>query len=193
MQDQPTPGTCYRDESGKCSLGTTIFADTVTCTLPDGSEGAHFTPSVNVRRIGQGWATWASPPFVEDSTPFVGFDMGSSLVIQFNQDAFVAGTEIEPNAFGMFSITATFRDASGGTITTVTRSVEGSSGARLFGVTCTQAEVRSILITADPGAQGFAIAQVRSSAFPAAADSARQDDGEDIPYVPEDATNNADF
>lgn len=191
--DNPDPGTCYRD-SGKCSLGTTLFADTTMCTRTDGTVGATFSPAVNVRRIGQGWATWSSPPYSEDPTPYVGFTNGAStLTIQYNEDSYASGAEVEPNVFAVFNVTATFLDSTGGTITTITRAVDGSSGARLFGVECTQAEVRSIRITIDPSAQGFAIAQVHSSAFPAGAESAQQDDEVTPPAVPEGATNNADY
>ncbi len=189
--DQPAPDGCYRLGSGKCSLGTPGTFSSV-CTNTDGTVGANFAGALDLRRVGSGWATWSTPPWAEEPNPtgnlVVGFNGGgTTLTVTLTADASIAGMEIEQNIFDTeYVTTAQFKDASGAVVATVSRSMLGRAGARLFGVECSDRVVHSIQITSDPGAQGFAIAQVRSDRFSAgmAADITSPDPGPaiDVPY-----------
>src|SRR5262249_9928505 len=101
-----------------------------------------------------------------------------------------AGLKIEANNFGSFSNTVVFRDLANSTLMTVTRSVDGSAGARLFAITCDEELINSMVITAPPAAGGFAIGQIRADSFvvnngPVGAVT------QDPTKVPEGATSNA--
>jgi hypothetical protein len=171
--DQPAPDGCYRLASSRCSLGTPGTFSSV-CTNTDGTVGANFASALDVRRIGSGWASWSVPPWAEHPNPqgslVVGFNGAGNLTVNLTADASIAGMEIEQNIFDdPYVTTAQFRDASGAVVATISRSMLGRAGARLFGVECTDPVVRSIQITTESGAQGFAIAQVRSDQFSAGA------------------------
>jgi hypothetical protein len=109
------------------------------------------------------------PPFAEEALPWVGFTNGApTLTINLTTAALVAGAELEPNQFPIFTVTADFNDADGVPVATVSIDVEGSAGARLFAVQCDTELISSITFTAPSTAQGFAIAQVRADTIPPA-------------------------
>lgn len=119
--------------------------------------------------VGSGWATWGSPPHTEQENPRVFWTQGATqLTFTFSKPIDVWGFEAQPNPFDVFDITAEFFN--GATLVgTITRSVDGNGGARLFaaiadfGSTFTSVRVTS---SAD-----FAVAQLRY----------RLDDGTIIP------------
>ena len=194
--DQPDPASCYRTASSRCSLGTPGSFSSV-CTESDGTAGANFSIPLDLRRIGAGWATWSTPPWAEEPNPtgnlVVGFNGGgTTLTVTLTADASIAGMEIEQNIFDTeYVTTAVFKDAGGATVATISRSMLGRAGARLFGVECSDRVVHSIQITIDPSAQGFAIAQVRSDRFSAGLDPiANPNPPVD---VPSDAEMNTDY
>jgi hypothetical protein len=134
------------------------------------------------------------PPWAEDPSPqghlIIAWTQNATMTTTFATDASIAGMEVESNAFASFTFSADFLDAGGATLATITRTVVGDSGARLFGVECSDAVVHSIRINSPFDAQGFAIAQVRSDMFSAGA----SEDSVRIPSpfeVPEGATTNA--
>jgi len=191
--DQPLPDGCYVGASHKCSPGSPGSFSSV-CTNTDGTIGANFATPLDLRSIGGGWATWGSPPWTETANPpVVGFNGGgTTLTVTYTSDASIAGLEIEQNIFDTpYNTTAQFKDASGAVVATITRSMLGRSGARLFGVECSSMVVRSIVITIEAGAQGFAIAQVRSDRFSAGAIELSADPTEPT-VVPDDAEMNTD-
>jgi hypothetical protein len=160
--DRPV-GTGYIEATRKCDIGMTLFQDTTTCKNTDGSTAATFNPSLNVRHAGvSGWVSWSQPPDAESPTPWVGFNPGSSGTVTLTNAAAVAGFELEPNLFQVFTVTVSFRDAGGTQIASVTRSVDGQGGARLFGVNCCEQVIKSMVVSIDPAAQGYAIGQIRA-------------------------------
>lgn len=119
--------------------------------------------------VGSGWASWGSPPDTEQANPRVFWTQGvTDLTFTFSTPVDVWGFEAQPNPFSVFDITAEYFN--GATLLgTITRSVDGNAGARLFaaaadfGTSFTHVRVRS-------GAD-FAVAQLRY----------RLDDGSVIP------------
>ena len=109
---------------------------TVT-SVTDGINTATFyiapnpVPSaLTIYDVGSGWSTWSSPPFAETSTPRV-LGTTSQLEIRLDSSSLVFGFEAEPQPFGIHTITADFYG--GGVLRgSISRDVEGDSGARLF-------------------------------------------------------------
>ena len=150
----------------KCSLGTPGTTTTI-CRDSDNNVEARFSNVLSVLQVPGSWATWSSPPESESPTPIVGFNSTTSLTVTL-ADGFlagIAGMEIEPNVFGIFNISVTFRNLAGTPLLTITRSVDGSGGARLFAAICDEELINRMDITAPPGAGGFAIAKVRADSF----------------------------
>jgi len=181
----------YLTTTHKCDISRFFGSDTNRCVNTDGSTAAMFSPSVNVRRIGMGWATWSSPPDAEEAIPYVGFNGGGLTdTITLTNPAAVAGVEIEPNTFDpFFTIVASFRDANGMEIANVTRDITGRAGARLFAVSCSSANIASILIMSPPAAAGFAVAQIRADTIAGGATEGSPPDQELPPVAPNATTN----
>jgi hypothetical protein len=110
-----------------------------------------FTPSLELRSIGAGWATW-SHGYTGDV--YYGEDLTSmTLTLPTGTGAFYFYAE--PDLFGTFTVTAT--EASG---TQVSQSVASSSGASYFGFYGTAGStLSSITVTAPAGAGGFAVGE----------------------------------
>lgn len=135
---------------------------TLVPSATDGIRTFTFSPSLSARTVpGGGWLTWGSPPNTEGSTPRVLFNTSvSPLVITMDQPVAIFGVEIEPNLFGTFLTTATFKN--GATVVgTVSRNITGAAGALLAAASAC-ASFTSVEISA-PGAGGFAIARLRYS------------------------------
>jgi hypothetical protein len=88
---------------------------------------------MDVTTVGDGWATWGSPPDTEGDTPRVVYsdDGFTDVVFQFNQPLTTFGMELEPNDTGTHTITAVFM-LGGNPIATLQRDVSGNAGALLF-------------------------------------------------------------
>ena len=155
------PVGSYRTSTGKCNFGAPEWSTTNMCLNSDGSLAATLDPTVQVRRVPNSWFSWALPPYVESSTPFVGWTQGARTeTVTFTRNASVAGLEAEPNPTFLFSMTASFQDASGMEVARVVRDVDGSVGARLFAVSCTNPVIAKVVVSMGGD---FAIAQIRSS------------------------------
>jgi hypothetical protein len=211
----PGPGADgYLLSTEACTFqGITLFGPTTTCMGNNALVQATFSSTLTVFQaavMGGGWVTWSSPPFSQSPIPIVGFTNGaSSLTINLlplgesaPRVALIFGAEIEPNAFQVFPITVNYYSGLGGTgilLASITQSVDGFAGARLFAAVCPPGTlriaplgIRSVTITIPPEAVGFAIAQLRSDSFltppplPPASGIASQP----LVVVPEDATSN---
>lgn len=188
------PDADYQGGTGKCTMGDQVlFSTTTTCKDQVGPTGltlATFSNPLSVRQVPNGWASWSTPPDAESSTPWVGFNQTLTLTVTLadGAESNTAGMEIENNQFKpTLPVKVSFQDADGNELTSVTRDVLGRAGARLFAVTCDDA-IKSMVVTSDPAAQGFAIAQVRGDGFVVA------DSGDEITTKPmeprEGATSN---
>jgi hypothetical protein len=136
-------------------------------SLSDGTMTLSFSSQVQTRTVPNSWGTWGSPPFTESNTPrllttCIGSACGNSLTITLSQPASIFGFEAEPNVFGVYNITASFYQ--GATLVgTISQGVDGNSGARLFAAQTSTNPFTTVVITAESGADGFAIAQLRYS------------------------------
>jgi hypothetical protein len=144
--------------------------------IPDGTPvtsvtGCGVTVSFSVTMykvsIGNGWATWGSPPDTESGSIAVLRTFAlSSVTLTYHTPGPVGagrrtvGVEAEGDAFVTENFTATFT-GSAGTDGTITRDIDGFFGARLLGArTKTIAKVQSLTITNNSG-DDFAIGEIR--------------------------------
>lgn len=129
-------------------------------SISAGAQTVTFSSPLNAATVpGGGWSSWGSPPNTESATPRVLVSSGASVTLTLSTPVNVFGFEVEPNNFGVFTVTATFMN--GATVLgTVTRTPNGSAGALLAAASST-APITSVVVTAAAGAGGFAIAQLR--------------------------------
>jgi hypothetical protein len=155
----PQPVAAYTGAT--TNLAPSIPANGTSLTsLADATETINFSSSVIAGTVPTTFATWNSPPAVESSTPRVLIDGGAtSLTLNLSHAARTFGFEAEPALFGLHNLTATFMDGAQ-VVGTISHSVEGDAGALLFAASTDQA-FTSVVFTADAGAGGFALAQVR--------------------------------
>lgn len=133
-------------------------------SISGGGQTVTFSTAVLAETVpGGGWATWGAPPNTESATPRVLAAFGAtSLTLTLSAPVSTFGFEVEPDAFASVPITATFMN--GATVLgTVTRTINGNAGA-LLAAASDSTPITSVVITAPSGADGFAIAQVRSGA-----------------------------
>ena len=158
----PQPNAAYTSTT---TLIPIVGADFGTQTsISDATLTVNFSTALERRTVpGGGWATWGSPPFTESSTPRVLFCSScSTLTLNLSTSVRTFGFEMEPNQFQPFSMTAQFFN--GATlIGTITQSVNGSAGARLFAALTNTDSFNRIVITSGDNT-GFAIAQIRYGA-----------------------------
>jgi len=119
-----------------------------------------FNRNVNKRIVSSGWLYWSHgytgevyfTQAIADANPF------STLTINLPSGIGAFDFYAQPNLFGAFSISAA---ASNGSI--VTQTIDGTGGAQYFGFysTIPSQFLTSITITADPGASGFAVGELR--------------------------------
>jgi hypothetical protein len=105
---------------------------TVYFSLADGSAAY----PVNKRTAPGSWATWSQAPDSQrgagDTLPV--FYSNGATVLRFGlaTPVNIFGFEAEPNPFAVHTMVAKFYDAADNLLGTITRSVNGKSGARLF-------------------------------------------------------------
>jgi hypothetical protein len=111
--------------AGGLSINTdgTNFDPVSSLTDPFGGT-ISFTPTVERRYIGSGWATWS-----HGYTGSVLFSLGSpSIRMDFDGTVTAFGGYAQPNSFSNYDITLGLDDGS-----TLTKNVSGSGGADFFG------------------------------------------------------------
>jgi hypothetical protein len=109
--------------------------------------------------VGSGWATWGSPPDTEQDNPRVFWTQGATTIeFGFSSAITAWGFEAQPNPFSVFDITAEFYN--GATLLgTITRSVDGNAGARLFAAIADAGDsFTRVVVRSDAD---FAVAQLR--------------------------------
>jgi hypothetical protein len=153
--------------NGTYTSGTTVISipganGTSVSSLTSGALTVTLSTSLEVRTVpGGGWTTWGAPPDTESSTPKIIAIYtpltSETLTLSSAQTQF--GFELEPEDFGIYSVTADFYN--GATLLgSITRSVNGSAGARLFAASSTP-PITSVVLTVPAGAAGFALGQFR--------------------------------
>jgi len=157
-----TPTASYNGGTLLVPVTAPNFA--VSSSVTNGSQTVAFSATLQARTVPGSWATWDSPPNTEGNKPRVLAEVTgttSSLTLTLSVPATTFGFEVEPNA-GTHSISADFRSGTT-SLGTITRTVNGSSGARLFAATSTT-PITSVVLTVPVAAGGFALAQVRTNA-----------------------------
>jgi hypothetical protein len=159
------PDAAYLAATGKCDLGT-VGTLTSSCTDANGLSATFSAPLSVLQVPGGGWATWSSPPNSESATPKVAFYGGTSLTVdESNVISPIAGVELEPNIFATYTMTVDFYDYQGNLFASVSRSVGGFAGARLFAINSDAEVVAKLVITCGCGGGGWALAQLRATDF----------------------------
>ncbi|MBE9009886.1 PEP-CTERM sorting domain-containing protein [Pseudanabaenaceae cyanobacterium LEGE 13415] len=133
-----------------------VGTDISTLNFPLGN--IEFSSSVNKRTIGNGWQTWSN-----GYTGEVYFTKGASAIDITLPNLSAFDFYAQPDVFGSFTISAIAQ--SGEASDVLSQVVNGNAGAQYFGFYSDDPldPIRSIRITADPGAEGFAIAQLRGA------------------------------
>ncbi len=131
-------------------------------SISDATQTVTFSATMQKRGpVPSGWATWSSPPFSETGNPhvlFSNFQNSRTLTLSLPTSTF--GFELEPNLFATFSFTATFFSG-GSPVGSITRSVAGAAGARLFAAQSLSGPIDRVDITVVGNPSGFSIARVR--------------------------------
>lgn len=165
-----SPAADYTGKTTKIAITGTDNTSVIN-SVTDGSMTISLSTPLTVHTVpGGGWSTWGSPPDTESSTPrVIGiYSVLTSETLTLSTPAYTFGVELEPDTFSTFSVSVAFMNGST-TVGTVTRSVNGSAGARLFAAS-SSTPFTSVVITAPSGANGFALANFRySTAQPSAA------------------------
>jgi hypothetical protein len=133
FEDISSPSVLYTFATTKIDIsGLPNFTDVGSIT--DGTETVSFSSTMQKRTVpGGGWATWSSPPDSESATPAVLWTKGAtSVTMLLGAPTGIFGFEAEPNPFALHDITADFYDAGDVLLGSITRSVDGAAGARLF-------------------------------------------------------------
>ena len=152
------PDAAYLASTTKLPVVGSDF--TYVTSLSDPDLTVTFSHALEIMTVPSTWATWSSPPDSESATPRVLFDTGTTVRIDLSTPAKTFGLEMEPNRMEVFSMTADFYD--GATLVgSITRSVDGMAGARLFAGATTSDKFTHVVVSAPLVPSGYAIAQLR--------------------------------
>lgn len=116
-----------------------------------------FAPTLEKRSVPGSWATWGSPPDTEGATPHILYTAGATSIEVKKRRSKTLGMEIEPNPFAVHTFTAVYSLADGSSCT-ITRSADGSAGARVLAATA-PVKIKKVTVSSDVD---FSIAQVRA-------------------------------
>ncbi|HPT82921.1 MAG TPA: hypothetical protein PLM25_03460 [Limnochordia bacterium] len=149
------PDAEYLAETTKIDISGLPFGSTQN-SITDGILTVSFsTPVEKYGPVPDGWLTWSSPPFSEDPNPYVLRADTTNLVLDLSEYVTIFGFELEPFPFSAETFIVEFYD-NDELIESITRVVNGNSGARLFAREGDP--INRVVIT---GSSNFAIAQVR--------------------------------
>jgi len=149
------PDQAYQANTTKIDISGLTFGDLYSSISDDQLTVTFSVPLVKAGPVPTGWATWSSPPFSEDANPDVLYSETNTLEMVLSRPVRIFGFELEPAPFGAFMFTADFFRGNQ-LVESITRTVDGNNGARLFARTGSL--VDRVLVT---GPSDFAIAQVR--------------------------------
>jgi hypothetical protein len=159
----PQPTSAYISGTSLIPLTDPDFS--TVSSLSDAGVSVSFSTPVETLTVSTTWDTWGSPPNTESDGPRVLFSLSEPAVeLSFSSPLSTFGFEAQPNGPGVYNITAAFFNGAV-PIVTISRNLDGISGARLFAASSDQRFTR-VSIESDPNADGFAIAQLRVSAVP---------------------------
>jgi PEP-CTERM motif len=155
----PQPNVAYTSSTTQIPVVGADFTN--INSISDGTLTVGFSSALNIRTVPGSWATWGSPPNTEGATPRVLFCVScTTLTLNLSTPFRTFGFELEPNNFQIFSVTAEFFNGAT-SIGSITRLVNGTSGALLFAALTNTDQFTRVVITSPAGADGFAIARLR--------------------------------
>ncbi len=140
------------------SLGS-VSDGTLTVSFLDLSS--HPT-QMTIYDVGSLWTSWSSPHYAEDPFPRVLYTPLASIELHLSQGVQTFGFELEPDMYGPQNFTASYYSV-GTLLGSITQSVEGNAGARLFAGTVTFPDPLITDIVISGGGSDFAIADLRYS------------------------------
>lgn len=156
------PDSTYVNNTTLISLTGIANGMTNITSITNGTQTLQFSQPQEKAAVGSGWATWGAPPFTESNNPQLLFKSNyETLVIDLQLASTTFGVELQGNNFSTEIFSVNFLDASSTVVGTVTQSVNGSSGARLFAASTNTNPFTRIRINAPFAAGGFAMAQFR--------------------------------
>jgi hypothetical protein len=159
-----TPVQAYTNKT--CAIDLSAI---VTGTMLNNVNGCgvrvSFSNPMEKRAVGDGWATWGSPPDTEDASPEVLVSSVEEVTLRYSVRGRRIGVEVEPNDFAVRRVKATFLRKNGTVIGKIVRQVDGNGGALLFAGKSISPQkrdkIRSLVIKVK--GDTFAIAQIRVS------------------------------
>jgi hypothetical protein len=130
-------------------------------TLTAGAFQLTLSTELSAGTVPGNWATWGSAPDAEESAPRVGILFNSSSwTLTLSEPVSTFGVEVEPNQFSAFDFTLNFfQNAT--QIGSITRSVDGQAGSRLFAGTASGGDYITSVTMISGDSSGFAAAQFR--------------------------------
>ena len=154
----PQPDAAYLNSTTKIDVAS-VPDFTLLDFITDGTLTVTFDNAVDKRTVPDSWLTWSAPPEAESATPAVLFQWSNSMTMDLSLPVTTFGFELEPNPFSTENFEVDFIFLSGPTVVgTISLSVEGFAGSRLFAATTQDLPFDQIIIS---GTSDFAIAQVR--------------------------------
>ena len=150
------PDAAYLANTTKIDISGLTFGNQYN-SITDGVLTVTFSSPIEKRGpVPDGWLTWSSPPFSEDSNPDVLYPVGqTALTMNLSRPVTTFGFELEPSPFAEYTFTADFYYENT-LVESITRQVSGNAGARLFART--GEPIDRVEVT---GPVEFAIAQIR--------------------------------
>ncbi len=114
---------------------TSISDGTLTVSFKNAAGSAPLT--MNKRTApGSSWATWSQAPDSQrgagDVLPVFYSNEATAARFVLSSPVNIFGFEAQPNPFGVYTMVASFYDASDNLLGTISRNVDGIAGARLF-------------------------------------------------------------
>jgi hypothetical protein len=162
--------TTFEQPGDRNYLGDTTLIDISGLTdydtygsIGDGTLTVSFDTDMEKLTVPTSWATWACPPWTESCTPHVLYSQGlTSQTLTLSAPCTIFGFELEPCSFGLYGVEVEFILSYGPAVLgTISMTVDGNAGARLFAAQVYGQTFDKIEIVVDAGSNGFSIAQVR--------------------------------
>jgi len=149
------PDLAYQATTTKNDISGLTFGDSYD-SISDNRLTVDFSvPLIKAGPVPDGWATWSSPPFSESPNPDMLYSESNMVEMTLSRPVRVFGFELEPSPFDEIEFTADFFRGNQ-LVESITRTVNGNSGARLFARI--GESIDRVIVT---GGSDFAIAQVR--------------------------------
>lgn len=159
----PRPDADYLRATTKIDIAS-LPEFSIHTSVTDGVQTVSFSTPMERLQVPDSWLTWSFPPESESATPAVLFtQFENSLTLELARPTSIFGFELEPNLFLVFSFTADFFSGAE-LVGSITRSVDGFQGARLFAARSDGPPIDRITVSTAEDPFGFAIAQIRYSA-----------------------------